>query len=481
MRINLGTTQAATDYGHARDVEKTEVEKVSGGKVKEGAISIDLTRLVELVEKNNASVAVARLAALAHGSEAAASFHSFLPSVGIGAEYSRHRGKTSSTIIDADGNRIQNTGWHHYNTDPHRNVSVNVNYNLFNSGRDVLSVRGRRYVADAAKYTETAALQNTIYEAVTLYFYILLLEAQREALLEEQTARAEMRAIEESKQKLGITNPSDKLKVQNSYLEAKISVFDLDKSLKKERMKLNNFIGLAPDRDFIIVEKPAGKRQKTGISDVERRIEEALASDIRLKKLEEEKKLAKNNLLSAKLAMAPVVEAALSGAFVFKKNPTEEFEPIGSERMERETTSVEGGLSVRMNFPVFAGFQNFNLLKARYREVESLDAQLEAQKRDIKSNVIATVSDINYYIEVLPSLEESLKLQKSIFIGVLNSYRNGGSTMADVLLARSGLEKTKIGLLKEKYNLLARRLELLKLTGKLNTKNIINLGGFFYE
>ncbi|MDR2777341.1 MAG: TolC family protein [Rickettsiales bacterium] len=434
---------------------------------------MNLNKLIELVKKSNPSVVAARLSALASGNEANIGFSKFLPSVVATAEYNKNFNKNLGREVD--GNKIE-YGDNNYGSST-KNASISADYNLFNSGRDFFSLRTHKYAAKAYEYEESNVTQESILNSVRLYHYIILLEEQKKAKLEEENARAELRLIAASKQKLGSFGPGDKLKAESSYLEAKMATAELDRVIKEKRMELNHHLDLRSDQNLFL-ENPTGGGLKIGVADVENRIKDAIESDPQLKKFLEEKKQVEDSLRLAKLDMLPIVTAGVragasmeddrySGEILLKQN---------QEHVKRTETMV--GLNAKVNFPIFSGFSGVNRLRAQQRHLESYSVKIESRKRAIQDNVVNIINNIKYYKDMIPSLEKSLRLQTEIFDGVLVSYKNGGSSMTDVLLARSSLERVKTELLKEKYNLLVSKLELLKQIGKLSTENIINLGGF---
>ncbi|MDR3079221.1 MAG: TolC family protein [Rickettsiales bacterium] len=454
-------------------------ETASGdGPVAEDVIPINIAKLFELVRKNNASVIVSRLEAQRASREVDANFSKFLPTVVLDAGYNKTFGK--NIYVESEGKEIDLAGKKNYSSDT-EDAEIRAGYNVFNSGRDLLSYRATRHAAEAIGHENSAKTESALFEAVKLYFHILLLETQRKSKLDEQSARAELRRMAESKRKLGSLSPEDKLKVENSYLEAKISVASQDKLIRERYIELNqNHLGLRPDQHLLLEKPGAAAQHGTGKINVDRQISYAIANDAQLKKLTKESKQLGEKMKLAKMAMIPTITVDLSAGISAKSFNLMNEQTKQSSKQSKDAIAT-AALDARINFPIFSGFKDLNNLKAIQKGLESHEALIEERKKVIQSSIVRVVGNINYYREMIPSLEENFRLQAEIVRGVLNSYRNGGNTMKDVLLEKSSLERVGSELLAERYNLLISRLELLKLTGKLTVENIINLGGFDYE
>jgi outer membrane protein TolC len=442
--------------------------------VGKNAIPMNTAKLIELVKKNNASVLSSRLLALKSEKEGNADFSKFLPTVTLSAGYEKVFGRYIYSespnkkvgIDDKDKNTSSDTF----------SANLMANYNVFNSGRDLFSHNFHKHKVEAAKYEEYHKIEEAVVSALTLYFHILLLEAQRKAQLDDQNAKGEIRLMAETKEKLGSLSPDDKLKVDSNYLNAKISTATIDKLIREKRIELNlHHLGLGPDQDLVL-DRPEANEQNIGKIDIDRQIENALGSDVQLKKLEETKKQLEESLKLAKLSMAPLITVNMSAGI--DGNDSKITNMSHENNGQHKNVSATANMNARLDFPIFAGFGNLNNLRAVRKDLENCDVLIEERKRTIRGSVIDIVNNISYHSEIIPSRERNLGLQKKIFRGALNSYRNGGYAMTDVLQEKSKLEKAESDLLTEKYNLLISRLELLKLTGRLTVENVINLGGF---
>ena len=343
------------------------------------------------------------------------------------------------------------------------NASISLNYNIFSFGKNINKVKALQHYLNSVKYKQDQATQNVIYEVVKNYYYLLSLQAQKDAAIETEKASQEAYKSAKLKYKIGIVPLVDKLKSENSYSQSKLNRIKVENEIKKQKANLNLLLNLKPNY-VLYIETPEVNIKKVN-KNVNEYIQIALNNRPDLKQLKEDRKSKVKNLMSLKLSRLPSVN--LSGYVDVTKNLTKGYRDFPSYNSNQITLSV--------SIPLFNGFYTYNNIKIAEESLKLIDIQIKELEQNISAEVWNAYYDFDttqrgYFIakDLLKTAQESAKVE-------LGMYKNSKSSMLDVLNAQKQLENARYEFIYSKYNFLIYRMKLLSVIGKMNLENIINI------
>ena len=371
----------------------------------------------------------------------------YYPSLSASAGYSRGDG-------DSRGN-----------LDPKESfsASLDLNYEIFAFGRNRASVKALENYLLSTEYEKDNTVQSVIYSIAESYYNLLSSEAKKTAALEIELSSQEAYKAASLKYNVGLVPLADKLKAKSSYSSSKLDRIKSENEIKQNKATLNNLLNLEPEY-VLYIENP--EINIKGINNgFDYYLNEAKKNRFDLKSLEASKKEAIYNLKAAKAERYPSlnVKGSLTDSKDLTKNTVD------------DKNYVDNSISVGISIPLFTGFSTYNNIKVYEKRLEDLNIQIEQKNRDIEKEVWNAYNNFNtnqvsYFVakDTLESAEETAKL-------TLGMYKNGKASILDVLTSQDDLATAKYNFISSKYNWLIYRMNLLKVIGKMNLENIINI------
>lgn len=369
----------------------------------------------------------------------------YYPTVSASAGYSRNDGDSYNTPQEAF------------------NASLDLNYEIFTFGKNSASVKAMESYLSSVKYERDNLVQNVIFEVINSYYSLLSLEAQKTAALESEILSQEAYKAASLKYKIGLVPLIDKLQSKTSYVESKSKRVEIENNIKKQKASLNNLLNLEPNYT-IYVDEPDIKIK--GITkSIDYYLKKARENRFDLKSLVASKEQALAELKAAKAERYPTIN--LQGSIGDRKD-------LSDDRVSSDHF-VDNNISIGVSVPLFTGFSTYNNIKVYEQNIEKLNIQIEQKERDISKEVWDAYQDFNtnqvsYFLakETLETAKESARL-------TLGMYKNGKASILDVLTSQDSLESSKYNFINATYNWLVYRMKLLKVIGKMNLENIINI------
>ncbi len=343
------------------------------------------------------------------------------------------------------------------------NGSISASYNLFAFGKYKFNVNSIEHALNSMKYKENNTIQEVIFSVVENYYKLLSLKAEREVAIENENLGYETLKAANLKYKLGIVPLVDKLKANTAYSENKLNTIKVENEIKKQKANLNIILNLDPDY-VLYIENPEIKIKSIN-KDISYFMEEARLNRPDLKILYEQKKQKEQELNGIKTQFLP--EFTINGGISTNKDISK-----GANKKVHTDSSV----SLNVSIPIFNGFSDVASIKAKTKEIEFIDRQIEQLEKQISNEVWSCYQDFNTnqvaFIaskDLLKSAEENAKIN-------FGMYKNGKASILEVLDSQSQLKDAKMEFINAKYNWIVYKIKLLKTIGKMNLNNIINIG-----
>ena len=342
-------------------------------------------------------------------------------------------------------------------------ASLNLNYEIFAFGRNRASVKALENYLLSTEYGKDNTVQGVIYSIAEGYYGLLSAEAKKVAALETELSSQEAYKAASLQYNIGLVPLADKLKAKSSYSNSKLDRIKSENEIKQKKAALNNLLNLDPTY-VLYVENP--EINIKGINNsFDYYLEEAKKNRFDLKSLEASKNEAIYNLKVTKAERYPSIN--IKGSLTDSKDLT--------KNTLDDKNYVDNNISVGISIPLFTGFSTYNNIKVYEKRLEDLNIQIEQKNRDIETEVWNAYNNFNtnqvsYFVakDMLESAEETAKLS-------LGMYKNGKASILDVLTSQKDLAAAKYDFINSKYNWLIYRMNLLKVIGKMNLENIINI------
>lgn len=340
--------------------------------------------------------------------------------------------------------------------------NISLNYKLFAFGKYRANVKSVEHYLDSIKYKENQTVQNIIYNVIENYYALLSLKAQKETATETENLNAQIFNVANLKYKLGLVPLVDKLKSNTAYSQSKLNTINIESEIKKQKANLNVLLNLEPDY-VLYLEIPEINVKKIK-NDVHYFMNEAKSNRLELKILQSQLKQKNKELQVAEMEFLP--EISVYGKLSNNKN-------ISDNRHSK--SYFDNSIGVNVNIPLFNGFSNVTNVKIKKKEINYLESQINQLEKKILNEVWEVyndfdVSQTSYFIakDLLKSAMENFKVN-------LGMYKNGKASILEVLDSQNQLEKAKFEFVNSKYNWLIYRMKLLRVVGKMNLDNIINI------
>lgn len=424
-------------------------------------ITLEYLIRMALIRNQNVELAKINLEIAKHNLDAQKS--RFLPTIQANGAYSLSESDRIDSMWPFGGTYISKGKW-----GSGANGSINLSYNITNFGHDFASYKSVKYSLKSTEYSKDKMLQDIIYSIVEQYYQILSYEAKKQAAIEMENAYSETLKAAELKYEIGIVPLIDKLSAENSYSNSKMNSLESKNSLIKSKANLNLLLNLDSTYNLIL-ENPKIELKKVYLV-LDELIKEALKNRVDLKKLIEDKKKIAQELNATKTARYPSIDLRAS------TGGNKQLSPKLSSKVDKILFNNSASLSVTV--PIFSGFSVTNSIKIKEKELKSINIKIEELKKEIANEVLAAYYDFEtnqnkFFIskDLLRTATENAKVS-------FGMYKNGKSSILDVLNAQAKLEDAKLQFINSKYSWLIYRIKLLKAIGKLNIDNIVNMEKF---
>lgn len=334
-------------------------------------------------------------------------------------------------------------------------ANISANYTIFTFGKKIDKISEVEHRLKAIKYQNNVEIQTLIHNISILYYKILSNRAELDSAIEIEKASAEALKVVSLKYKIGLAVLADKLKAKAANENDKVKILSIKNSGKALHSQLNSILNI--DMKFhIFFDEPELKIRKTK-KNINELLNIALENRNELHLMNEEKNAYQKELLVVKKEFLPEVSV---GGKVGK---------LGEKKFDGDRYG-EAGINITM--PIFTGFSTVNEVKKINNQIKQINLNIEQKKNDISKEVVDSYNNLitgeevyNVSLSILKSTEEHAKL-------TLGMYKNGKATVLDVVEANKELGEAKYQFINAKYSWLMNRIELLRVIGKMDIKNV---------
>jgi outer membrane protein len=371
---------------------------------------------------------------------------------GAGVYYSDSNSKPEKNSSEESSSRNQSAS-----------ASLSLSYNLFAFGKYRANVKSVQHYLNRMKYQESDVIQEIIYKVIENYYGLLSLEAQKEASIEAENLSLEAYKAASLKYKLGLVPLVDKLRSNNSYSDSRLNRIRVENDIKKQKAALNSVLNLEPN--YTLYLEVPDMYVKKADKDIDYFISEALLNRMDLKMLREERseKIEELNALNATKYPEVTLQGSVSGT------------RSGIGMKVDNTDKVDSSVSLNVKIPLFDGFNAGATIRTKEKELKYLNIRIKQLENDISNEVWTVYHDLDTHQRSFFIAKNSLETASENARVTLGMYKNGKASILDVLDSQSQLGKSKSEFINSRYNWLIYRMKMLRVIGKMDLNNIINL------
>ena len=411
---------------------------------------LTLLDIIDIALKNNPQIRQAWLNVDVAKSSLNIHRSDYFPTLTGEVDYTKHKSKldTKNSISDK------------YKT---FSPSIKMDYLLFNFGGRTADVLNFKYKLNAIKYDTNKFVQDFIYKVIEAYYNLFLSLENEKAAKEIELSSLETYRAASLKYKIGVVALTDKLQAETEYNQKKLSREKAENALKQSKASLNYLLNISPlfnlDIERTVFDINNDKIQSNIVS----LIDKALKNRSDLKSYYETQKSKKAELYSNSVSWLPSIRFTGSYGYVndlyHKHNPDEKQYNIG----------------LTASMPFFTGGRVYNNVSKTKSELKIIQEQIRDLKRNIEVDVWTAYHNfITARTNFLTSeilLKSSIETEKNIF----GRYKNGKSSMLDLLTAQSNLASAKYEHISSQYNLFIARVDLLRSIGNMTIEELASL------
>lgn len=395
---------------------------------------LSLAELLDIALQNNPSTkqtwALARASAAQYGQ----SLSSFYPNIQLSSFYFRQKAGFPNTgvptaaagqptTISAPGG-APNTVTESYFTEA--GPDILLSYTLFDFGqKSAASVAAREslYYADL---THNQQIQTVLQKVMSDYYNYLYQKAVQKAD-EANLANAQM-ALDAANERfsLGLAALGDVAQARTQFLQSRINLTSQKQDVESAFAQLAVDLGLPANLPFKVQSLPDQVIANPLLDDIDTLVAMAQTQRQDFLAAQADLRSKEASLLQAKRAILPVINSQLSTGRYWFNNAL--VEP------ENHWTAT-----VSLDFPIFQGFLNKNVIKQAKSNVDLSKAELLQSELALIQNVTNAHMGVKTASINLADSEEYLKAAELEFNIAFTSYKAGTMTILDVLQAQSSL------------------------------------------
>jgi TolC family type I secretion outer membrane protein len=332
------------------------------------------------------------------------------------------------------------------------NLSVTLDYLLFDFGGRAANVALARESLLAANWTHNNTLQQVILNAVQGYYQLFATqEAVQSTLAAEKASLASLEAAR-ARLKAGTATRADVLQAQTAYSQAQFNRTQSEGDAAAARGILANALGLPADRDIRIAPPPDLEAQQVAERAVAELIETAKRLRPDLLAAQAQVRAAESNITVQRSSTLPSISA---------------FGSIGATQASPGADPRSGAVGVQLNIPLFTGYRNtYRVYQAR-EQVEAEAANRDRIANDISLDVWRSWQDLRTQRQSLDTANDLLASAQENYNVALARYKAGVGTITDLLNAQSGLVSAELQRIRARYQWNLAKATLAKAIGVL--------------
>jgi outer membrane protein TolC len=320
-------------------------------------------------------------------------------------------------------------------------------------GRTGLTEEARDALA-AANWTQNAVIQNVILLIEQNYYQYV---AAKALLAAHETTRGEAEKnleAAEARRRAGVATLADTLQAKTVVSRIQLDILTTQGLIQTLKGVVANSLGMPADTDYeIAADLPETLPVEAASGSVERRIAEALARRPDLAASRALALKAAAHIGTVRAQGLPTLNLTGSYGRVFYNTPA-------------QANSMSAALV--LDIPLFRGFSvAYQALQAEM-DAETMRAQVRKTELDVGLQVWTSYFGVQTSAQRIRTAQDLLNLARQSYDVVLGSYKEGVSSILDLLAAQSALENGRVQLIQAKAQWLLSLVQFSRDSGTLD-------------
>lgn len=337
-------------------------------------------------------------------------------------------------------------------------AGYNLNFNLFNGGKDRRTVKIREEEETRSQYEADLQKHRIKYNVAVAYFDLYKFLNFRDFLHAEISAEKKQLSLIESLHKNGIVLKSDVLRTSVKLSQLELSLSDVEKKIAITKQRLNVLMGRNDNETLEIIYQNDPSMDTITNSGYADYVDIASSQSPEYKIVNSDIQLSEMNIRQIKAGVLPKVSLYSNYNYTY---PQISFYPYSNDLWGFGQTGIKVQFSID------------NLYKSKHSIARALVVNNQSkEKAGIKRDeILIQVNEA--YLQQQQALESVETAQKNIIkttetVRVIrNSYLNQESLLTDLLEAENALLEAKFNLTSAKTNVELSHIRLLAIVGIL--------------
>jgi len=344
--------------------------------------------------------------------------------------------------------RLQNDQ-RYYNSN---SAVLTLSWLVFDSGARSATGENARQLLEAAAQTQDATVQTLFLSALQAFYTAQATRAAVGSTTEAERAAREGFAAAESRYKVGVATPADRLLAQTALSQATLNRIKAEGEARNALGTLSNAMGFMAGQELTLAPPPAVLPDPAFTQEIAALIAEAEVRRPDLKAAEAQVRAAQAGVDLAQAQGRPTVSLSAGPTWV-----------------ETDRVSVNGGIvGVTVNLPLFTGFDTTYKVRAAEAQVDVREAQRDRLRNQVALDVwrayqslTTATQSLRTTVDLVASAEQSERV-------ALGRYKAGVGTVLDLLTAQSALAAARLQRIQAALDWFVYRATLAQAVGALD-------------
>jgi len=354
----------------------------------------------------------------------------------------------------AAANRQRNDG----DSSRTRSASLTLSWLLYDFGARSANLENARQLLSAAASTLDATVQTVFLAAVQSYFNAQAARAAVVAAQESERASRESLTAAETRYRVGVATPADRLQAQTALSQATLNRIKAEGTLRNTYGTLANAMGLDAGQPLKLDDIPEAVADAAFERDIAALIDEARANRPDLKAAEAQVKAAQSGVDYARANGLPTLSLSAGPAWQSTKTG-------GSE-----INSHDNGIGLTLTVPLFSGFDTAYKVRTAQARAEVAGAQRDALRLQVALDVWTAYQGLTTATQTLKTSADLLASATQSERVALGRYKAGVGTILDLLNAQSALATARVQRIQAGLDWQVSRAALARAAGRLDSR-----------
>lgn len=345
------------------------------------------------------------------------------------------------------------------NTSP----SINLSYLIFDFGGRESNVINFKHKLEATKFETNDYVQGFMYDVIAAYYNLFSSMASERAAKETENSSYEAFKAAKVRYEVGLAPLTDKLQAETSYMQEKLAREKAENEVKIEKANLNYLLNFSPLTELNLASPSLNIPNKDFTDNIETLLNQAVKNRPDLKAYYETKKAKKAEIYNARSESLPSISLTSSYGKI--------------NDLERNSNGDRSyyNVGITASMPFFTGGYIYNNVAKTKSELKILDAQINDLEKSIELGVWTAYQNFltakKTYITSQSLLKSATETEKTM----LGKYKNGKSSILDLLNAQSDLASARYEFISAQHNWFITRANLVKAVGNMSKEELASL------